>query len=338
MKNFIIVTFIFLSASLAQARPDGHAPIGVMDDHTHGADGWMASYRYMVMSMEDLASGTDSISDQAVRHQGYTLVPTQMDMQMHMIGLMYAPTDRITLKAMTQYVIKDMDMVGTSTLHGHGHQPAPHSMPRSMVHNHETEGWGDTVVGALVSFWETDSQSAHFGLGLGLPTAEVEEKQGAIFQPYGMQLGNGVWDFQPSLTYRGFAEVWSWGGQASARLNLEDENDAGFAYGDQVGLTAWGARKITDTASFSGRLKVGHQDAIEGHYNGPHGHEAPPHRPGNYGGDVIEVGAGINLLGQSGVLAGHRLAVEAVLPVYQEVNGIQLEREVSLTVGWQKAF
>ena len=33
------------------ARPDGHAPIGVMGEHTHKAGEWMFSYRYMHMSM-----------------------------------------------------------------------------------------------------------------------------------------------------------------------------------------------------------------------------------------------------------------------------------------------
>ena len=34
------------------ARPDAHAPISVMGDHTHGEGEWMLSYRYMTMDME----------------------------------------------------------------------------------------------------------------------------------------------------------------------------------------------------------------------------------------------------------------------------------------------
>ncbi len=34
------------------ARPDGHAPLGVMADHTHEAGEWMLSFRDMHMRMD----------------------------------------------------------------------------------------------------------------------------------------------------------------------------------------------------------------------------------------------------------------------------------------------
>ncbi len=49
---------------------------------------------------------------------------------------------------------------------------------------------------------------------------------------------------------------------------------------------------------------------------------------------------GANLLAprELGLLAGHRLAVEGGLPVYQRLDGPQLETDWLLTVGWQKSF
>ena len=44
------------------ARPDGHAPISVMGEHTHSAGEWMASYRYMNMQMNGLYMGDSKIS------------------------------------------------------------------------------------------------------------------------------------------------------------------------------------------------------------------------------------------------------------------------------------
>jgi len=41
-------------------RPDGHAPIGVMGDHTHEAGEWMLSYRYRLMFMDGNRDGTSS--------------------------------------------------------------------------------------------------------------------------------------------------------------------------------------------------------------------------------------------------------------------------------------
>ena len=50
------------STALAQSRPDAHAPIGVMGDHTHDKGEWMLSYRYMYMNMTGNRVGTDSVS------------------------------------------------------------------------------------------------------------------------------------------------------------------------------------------------------------------------------------------------------------------------------------
>ena len=70
MKFVTAILATALIAPLANAhkvneskRPDGHAPIGVMGDHTHKAGEWMASYRYMRMEMEGSLDGSDGISN-----------------------------------------------------------------------------------------------------------------------------------------------------------------------------------------------------------------------------------------------------------------------------------
>ena len=62
-------------------RPDGHAPISIMAEHTHNAGEWMLSYRFMSMHMEDLYDGDSKIQPSQA---GYAMVPTEMDMDMHM--------------------------------------------------------------------------------------------------------------------------------------------------------------------------------------------------------------------------------------------------------------
>jgi len=56
------------------------------------------------------------------------------------------------------------------------------------------------------------------------------------------------------------------------------------------------------------------------------------------GGTFANLSLGVNLIGQSGALADHRLAIEWVSPVHQDVHGVQMEREDTLMIGWQKAF
>jgi hypothetical protein len=56
------------------------------------------------------------------------------------------------------------------------------------------------------------------------------------------------------------------------------------------------------------------------------------------GGTFANLSLGLNLIGQSGALADHRLAIEWVSPVHQDVHGVQMKRDDTLMIGWQKAF
>ena len=90
-----------------------HAPIGVMADHRHKKGEWMTSYRFMHMDMSGNRDGTDSLSPEEIvttvanpfanppmMPSTLRVVPTDMPMQMHMVGGMYCLSDRITLMAM----------------------------------------------------------------------------------------------------------------------------------------------------------------------------------------------------------------------------------------------
>ncbi len=312
-----------------------------MGDHVHKKGGFMTSYRYMYMNMEGNRAGTDSLSTQDVLGRGFDRAPTEMQMEMHMFGLMMAPSDAVTLMAMFNYVEKDMEMMGHM-----GAMPAMSTMPgmshmghSGNVHKHSTSGWGDVTLTALFSIWAGHRHTLHAGLGLGLPTAEVEETlPNGMFQPFGMQLGNGVWDARPSLTYVGHTDASSWGSQASGRINLESENASGFAYGDQFSLTAWGARQMSEMASVSARVVYDYQARISGAYDGPSPMMAPVNFQDNYGGDVVQLGAGVNLLGREGLVQDHRVLVEGLFPVYEDLNGIQMSRDYTVTVAWKKGW
>lgn len=313
-------------------RPDSHAPIGVMGDHTHEAGEFMLSYRYHNMHMEGHRAGTQSLSSQQVFDLGYGVAAEEMDMHMHMFGLMYAPTDWLTLFSMLNYVEKDMEMVANPHA-GHGHG-AHGGHAHAGSHGHSSAGLGDTTIGGLIKIYDDNNQRVHINLGLVLPTAEVDAKQDGSFLPYGMQLGEGVFSLKPGLTYLGQNGRVSWGAQSVALVHLEDENDSGFRYGDGVNTTAWLAYLLNDRLSVSARLNYLYQEDISGHYNGAHAHSAPPHFQPNYGGHTLEGGLGVNYLCKSGL----RLAAEALVPVYQDLNGVGMDRDWAFVLGVQKSF
>ena len=102
----------FYETALADqaSLPDDHAPITVTGDHTHKAGEWMLSYRYGFIKMDGNRDGTDDLTSVEVLAD-FTVAPLDMTMEMHMFGLMYGVTDRLTLMGMGYYVRKSMNHV-----------------------------------------------------------------------------------------------------------------------------------------------------------------------------------------------------------------------------------
>ena len=170
---------------------DGHhyfpyAPSGVMGDHIHRKGGLMASYRYMFMSMQRNYDGDSQISDAAAQN-GYMGSAAEMDMQMHMLGVMFAPSDKLTLMLMSAYKENSMlnNMMGNRT-------------------KMRSSGWGDATLSAYYGLYKKQASSAHVGLGLSAPTGSIDERMSnGARMGYPMQLGSGTWDLKPSLTWLG---------------------------------------------------------------------------------------------------------------------------------------
>ena len=214
-----------------------------------------------------------------------------------------------------------------------------------------SSGLGDLKLSALYRFYLEDNRKAHFGLGLSLPTGSIDEKDrlpamgGAANQqmPAPMQLGSGTYDLLPSLTFVQQFEDWSWGAQANGVIRLEDENDNDYRLGHKFELLSWVGYNLTEWLGLNGGLSYGYTSKLKGEQKGvnrmgPNGRSVPTAFEDNYGGERIDVILGVNLLKPSGWLAGHRLSLDLRLPLWQDLNGYQLEADSALTIGWSKAF
>lgn len=318
------------TACCSFARPDDHAPAGVMNDHMHAAGKWMAGLRYNRVSWSGLKQGSEDIGEPEARMAGYSSLPAEMTMDMYMLDVMYAVSDRLTLMFMPQYMSMDM------TMHKYG---AGMAMGEPMTMSHGTSGLGDTVITALIKLANYEGGSVHMGLGLSLPTGSVDETgPTGLVTHYGMQLGSGTYDLKPSLTWLGRTDSWSWGAQLSGTYRLENENEMGFRFGNVFEGTGWLSYLLSEAFTVSGRINYHHEGQIEGHYSVPHGHSSPPDLQENYGGEYWEAGVGLNLSVPSGALAGHRFGVEMLWPISEEYNGIQLARDWSFHAVWSVAF
>lgn len=345
----LLSSAVFADAEHHTSKADRHAPISVMGDHRHNRGEWMLSYRHMSMSMSGNLQGSDSISSDDIatglpnRFAGMPgmpptlrIVPKDMQVDMDMFGLMYAPSDRVTLMFMTHFVKKEMTLVtyqggmGTNTLG---------------EFTTESSGIGDTKISALIGLMDAPEHKWHIHLGANLPTGSIDERdtiltpmnaRNDVRLPYAMQLGSGTYDFEPGITYLGYADTLSWGGQYRAVLRIGD-NSEGYSLGDQHNLQGWVQYLFAPSISVSARLSaksLGGIDGMDSQIMGP----VQTADPDNYGGDFVDMGLGVNILGQRGMLRGQRVAFEYSFPLAQDVDGVQMEMDAMWVLGYQYAF
>ncbi len=322
----------------ASHRADSHGPIGVMGEHMHKEGEWMFSYRYMLMEMDGNLDGSSSVSTDEIL-EDYRVAPENMTMEMHMLGAMYAPSDDLTLMLMVPLLNNEMDhtMQMMGGMGGMGMM-----MPMRSEFTTETDGIGDVKVGGLYRLNQTDDSTLILNMTLSLPTGSIDEKDvtgmsggNKVQLPYRMQLGSGTYDIKPGLTYTVSQPTYSWGAQTVATLRL-DENDNGYTLGDRIMATGWYARPFADTLSWSVRAAYEYWDDIDGEdekLNPMMKNMVPTADPDLQGGQRVDLAAGINW-----ILPGtttNRLAFEVIKPVYQDLNGPQMEMDYSVVVGWQ---
>ncbi|GAB5535197.1 MAG: transporter [Rubricoccaceae bacterium] len=314
------------------ARPDGHAPIGVMGDHTHGGQEAMFSYRLMQMEMAGSRIGTEAVEDDnivAPGGQNFVVTPTEMPMTMHMIGAMVAPVDRVTVMAMLPIVQMNMN----------------HQTRAGGEFSTESGGLGDVKLTALVKLAEFGRSRAHVGVGASLPTGSIDETDVTPASapnesqlPYPMQIGSGTFDVLPSVTYLGQSDAFGWGLQGRGVIRL-GENSRGYTLGNRGEATGWASVLVSDALSGSVRVTGSAWDNISGQdptYGGAVAMRMVPTVFTNLrAGERLDIGVGVNAVLP---LDGLRVAAEATVPVYQRLSGPQLETDLVLAVGAQYAL
>ena len=317
-------TTVDTSERWTSGRPDGHAPISVMGDHVHGKGDWMFSYRYMYMNMEDLKSGSDDATfEDALAN--YMVTPTRMPMNMHMLGAMYAPSDKVTLMAMVNVTSMEMDHLtragGTFTIN--------------------SSSFGDTKLSALYKILDKNRQVIHVRLGISIPTGSITEEDvtpatapDSAELPYPMQIGSGTFDPDLALTYLLQGSFLSYGGQLSGLLRL-GENDRQYTLGNRVAFNNWLGFKLADCFSLEASLGYVWADGISGLDPNLNPLMVITADTANSGGNILNSGLGFNIYVPDGPLKDLRFGFEFGYPIYQNLNGIQLKNKETLTFGLQ---
>ncbi len=315
-----------------ESGPDAHGPIGGMGDHTHNEGEFMFTYKYMQMFMKGNRDGTNGLSENDVLRD-FFVTPTEMTTKMHMFGFMYGLNQTVTLTAMIPYVLKSMD----------------HVTRTGVKFNTKTSGFGDIRLGSLVRLYAFETPSIgshrfHLNAAVGLPTGDIKATGatplGVTRLPYPMQLGSGTVDLFPGLTYAGGLNDVSWGLQAIGTIRLGDNNQ-GYALGDEYEVSAYGAYRWAERISNSLRLKWKHWANYEGRdpniarTNPASVPLVPTAETNRRGGERLDLSVGLNILFPEFLGYENHLGVEGGVPIYQNLDGPQLESDYSFFVGWQ---
>ena len=304
----------------------------VLGGHTHPAGEIMFGYYYMHTHMSGLYQGTREISPAEAFAEGFSTVHTEMEMDMHMFDVMYAPTERLTLMAMLPYKTESM----------------LHLRNDNTRFTQSADGIGDLEVMALYTVFGDIRKGGHrlvVNAGISIPTGSinVRDHNGGdpslplVLLEYPMQFGSGTFDLMPGLTYLGDTGRWSWGALTIETVRF-GRNYHGYRFGNQYRVSAWGAYGVTDWFAPSLRLQGNWLEDIQGSDPGLATNTTPEARPNLRGVHRLDLLFGINVYVPKGPLKGSRLMVEGGIPVYQHLDGPQLGTAWILSVGCSYAF
>lgn len=318
-------------------KPNAHGPIGTMGDHTHDEGEIMFTYRYMNMEMDGNRDGTNNVSAGTVVSPtggGFIVTPTDMRMQMHMFSGMYGVNDTLTVMVMVPYLKNSMN----------------HLTRAGVRFRTETEGVGDVKVTTLWRLYAFEAPSIgvhrfHANLGLSLPTGSITERDitptGGARLPYPMQLGSGTVDAMPGITYGGEMGNAAWGFQALGTIRI-GRNTEGYSKGDAYQLNLFGSYAWSNWISTSVRFSWHDWSNYNGRDKGIEAHTAPTFvptaDPNRRGGERLDFLPGINLLFPEVWGLENHIGVEGGIPIYQNLDGPQLETDWIFNVGWQVVY
>lgn len=271
------------------------------------------------------SSDTDSFSPGRARAVfGYASSPRSLEVTVHRFELAYSPHPRVTLVAELPFLQKELDRIDPTSS---GACPAP------AVHCQvQTEGVGDLGFAVIVPFIRKGFESSQVHFGLDVPTGAYRRGGDDMRLPYDSQIGNGTVDLEWGWTYKGELERIAWGGQAVGRHPV-GRNGLNYREGSRFTGRLWVVGEPLRGWGISLRGEWEKQNEIEGFDRSLDKSLDLSNDPEKRDGITLSVAPGMSF--EIPALNGQRIGVEAVFPVWQDLDGPQLERTWSVKTAWQ---
>jgi hypothetical protein len=255
---------------------------------------------------------------------GYSVISEWREVERHSLGLRYSPHPRWTFAVDVPWLDIDTNLrnaAGDSRI--------------------EVAELGDVTFGTTVRFMKKGDEELYLGLVASAPTGDYRESgrlgpgESKVRLPYPLQPGSGTWSLRPVVTYIGQHEQTSWGGQFRGVFWLE-YNEEGYHPGNRLELTTWIAQGFGDWFVASVRMGYSRWGNYSGSDDAIEVAEIPSADSKRQRGRRLDIGPGVQLAVPG--LDHARLSAELLWPVYQHLDGPQLESDALLHVGWRWSF
>jgi hypothetical protein len=300
-------------------------PVGVRFGEPLEGERFRIAYHYERIKKKRLLISTDRVSpseifDKVPPSIVYDRAPRSLVITAHTLQLAYAPHPRFTLVVEVPFLQKELKTVADTGVH-------------SQV---QTEGVGDIGFALVIPFIRKGNESSHVHFGLDVPTGSIRRGGDDTRHPYDSQIGNGTVDLEWGWTYRGFMDRFSWGGQIFGQHPV-GRNGLDYREGSRFEASAWGGVELLEGLSASLRMTWEKQNNIRVHEDIPNSDiQDPSDNPKARGGTRLTISPGVTL--KIPQLGNQRIAVEVGVPIFQELDGPQLEQDWSIKAGWQWGF
>jgi hypothetical protein len=305
----------------AYMRPDEEPPIGVMGAAMAAAGRMTVAWTWAGANHSNPRIGNKEATTGEVTDQGYASAATSARIEEHRFTFHFELNEGLDVELTLPYRDSRADVLG----------PLGKTRMR-------TNGLGDVEIGALWNSARTEGDTHSYGLGLGLPTGSTNSTgnnpgSGDGRLPYSLQPGSGAWSLIPRAHWLGQTEDWSWGYGGQYLLRLR-EGGTSWNKGNELELSAWAAHRINRDMSISLRLDGHHSRGISGSESTIDPLASNLHDPDNAGGTLFRLFGGLNFVGTS----GNRFAAEIGVPLYDDVDGVQLGTVITYGLGWRYSF
>ena len=345
----------FAYIGLCCGKCGGNMPMNILGAGVPETHEFRLKLSSMYMRMDGMRDGDSRINENdllGMPSMGkYMAVPTEMDMYMTNLAVGYSFTDDIFGGIMFMWKQNRMKMKFNSMM----------SMPPMMGgtgksgFTMKSEGIADTMLMTKYRLYADDplipTSQLSLLVALSLPTGSINEKNSnhplqmrkSEQLPYGMQLGSGTFDPTFGLQYSGSSSPLWWGAnvQYTGRWN---ENSRDYRLGDEFRYDLYTMYQFRYDAVLDLQLNGRHRGEIRGEMdeasdgssgramqgNAASNYATPLWDPDNYGGDKISATVGV----QWQPFPMSILEMSFGVPIYQRLNGPQLEEDYRMMLTW----